>query len=441
MSRLYEPQAYDTTTWPDSLWRAATPPLAPWPRLQGAARAEVAIIGAGVTGLNAALELAEAHDADVALLDAAQPGWGASGRNGGFCCAGSTKLSDAAIRRRVGPAGADAFAAFQRAAVARVDDNLRRYAIDAERGPDGELHLAHSPRAWAVMQAEAAEDPDAEILPREALRDRGLFSPAFHGGVLERLGFPIQPMKYTLGLARAAQAAGVRCHGDSPVTRLAPQAGGWRLTTPHGTLDAARVLVATNGYTDERVPGWLAGRILPVLSNILVTRPLSAEEQRAQGWTARTMSFDSRRLLHYFRLLPCGRFLFGARGGHSADPAALAAFARTARAEFDAMFPRFAAAETEHRWSGLVCLTASLAPFAGPVPGTEGLFAALAWHGNGVAAGSETGRRMATLVAGGADTLPALMRRPPPRLPVPRRAALRAAMAAMRVADLPAISR
>ena len=439
MSRLYEPDAYDTAHWPDSHWRATAPPAPEYPALTSGARADIAIIGAGYAGLNAALELAEAHGADVAVLEAGQPGWGASGRNGGFVCAGSSKLSDQAIRARVGADGAQEFADFQAASVARVAQNLTHYGIDAEKGPEGELALAHSPRAWARMQA-APLDPGARFLPPDALREAGLYAPRFHGGVLEPLGFSLHPLKYALGLGAAARAAGVRIYGNSAVRDLTPQGESWTLRTEHGRLQAGRVLIATNGYSDERLPPWLSRRILPVLSNILVTRPLSPAEQSAQGWHSRVMAYDTRRLLHYFRLLPCGRFLFGARGGYSARPEALTAFEAIARAEFEALFPDFAAARTERTWSGLVCLTGSLAPYAGPVPGADNLFAALGWHGNGVAAASEAGRRMATLMAGGQQTLPALLRKPPPRIPMPRRAMLRASMAALRLLDGPVTS-
>ena len=436
MPRLYEAEAYDTAHWPDSHWRATAPPAPDCPALTSSARADIAIIGAGYAGLNAALELAEGFGRDVAVLEAGQPGWGASGRNGGFVCAGSSKLSDRAIRARVGAAGAQAFADFQAASVARVAHNLTRYGIDADKGPEGELALAHSPRAWTRMQA-APLDPGARLLPPDALREAGLYAPRFHGGVLEPLGFSIHPLKYALGLAQAAHSAGVRTYGNSAVRDLTPQGDGWLLRTDHGTLRAGKVLIATNGYTDERLPPWLARRVLPVLSNILVTRPLSPAEQSAQGWTSRVMAYDTRRLLHYFRLLPCGRFLFGARGGFSARPSALKEFEATARAEFEILFPGFAAARTERSWSGLVCLTGSLAPYAGSVPGADGLHAALGWHGNGVAAASEAGRRMAALMAEGRQTLPALLRQPPPRIPLPRRAMLRAGMAVLRGLDGP----
>jgi glycine/D-amino acid oxidase-like deaminating enzyme len=435
MTRLYEASAYDTAVWPESHWRATAPALLPCPPLDGSARADTAIVGAGYAGLNAALELVERHGADVAVLEAGQPGWGASGRNGGFACAGGAKLSPAAMARRFGAAAATEWAEFERAAVARVRDNLNRYAIDAEPGPEGELCLAHSPRA--ARRLAAGTGPGEEWLAPGALAERGLNAAGTHGGLLRPLGFPLHPLKYLGGLARAARDAGVRVHGGARVTALRRAGDGWDLVTARGELVARRVLIATNGYSDETLLPFLTGRIWPVLSALLVTRPLTEAELAAQGWSSRLMAYDSRRVLHYFRLLPCGRFLFGGRGGLSAAPEALDAFHARLRADFEAMFPAFAAAETERYWSGFVCLTGNLAPFCAEVPGAPGLFAALGWHGNGVAAASEGGRRIAAALAGLPNPAPRVTQAPPRRLPLPplRRPMLRAGMAAARLLD------
>lgn len=438
MQRLYEPAAYDTATWPDSHWRRTVPAAAPCPPLDGGRRVDAAIVGAGYAGLSCAIELATRHGMEVAVLEAAQPGWGASGRNGGFACLGGTKLSDAAIARRVGQAGLDEMRRFQLEAVAEVAANLDRHGIDADRGPDGEVLLAHTPAAFRRAVAEAA--PGDTVLPPGALREAGLEGPGFHGAIISPEGFSLHPMKYVLGLARAAQAAGVRIFGDSPVTALAPaRGGGWRLATPAGAVTAAQVLVATNGYGREDLPGWLGGRTLPVLSTILVTVPVPQAALDEQGWHSRQMCFDSRTLLHYFRLLPCGRFLFGMRGGHSAAPAALAAVQARARRHFDTLFPALAPLPTEATWSGLVCLTGSLAPFCGAVPGAPGLHAALGWHGNGVAPASLAGRLIAGQMAGGPNRAPALMQTPPRRFPLPglRRTWLRLAYAGLALRDGP----
>lgn len=438
--RPHHPAAYDASGWPDSHWAATAQDGPDCPPLHGDRRADVAVLGAGYAGLSAALHLAQAGRS-VAVLDAAAPGWGASGRNGGFCCLGGAKLSAAAIRRRMGDSAAADFAAFQRAAVDRVAALLEGHGIEAEAGPRGELLLAHRPRADAALRAEAEAGSGAglEYWSPAALAERGLCANGMHGALFTPHGFPLHPLKYARGLARAAQAAGAALHGQSPVTRLSRGDGLWRLTTPDGVLSSPQLLVATNGYSSDSLPPWLSGRFLPVFTAILVTRPLTEAEREAQGWTSQVMASDSRDLLHYFRLLPCGRFLFGMRGGLSAAPRGQAAIRQALRRHFAALFPAWSDVPEERLWSGLACLTGSLAPFVGPVPRYEGLHAAFGWHGNGVAAATEGGLRAAEVIAGQDDRIPALLRRPPARLPLItlRFPLLRAAYAAMAVTDGP----
>ncbi|PZX47392.1 glycine/D-amino acid oxidase-like deaminating enzyme [Roseinatronobacter thiooxidans] len=433
---LYEATGYEPTTWPDSYWRASSARLPGFPPLDGQTRADVAIIGAGYAGLNAALELVEDHSANVVVLEAAQPGWGASGRNGGFCCLGGARLDAGQITRRMGRDAAQDWDRFEHAAIARVKGNLARYQIDAQTTEPGEMLLAATPRAWAQMRTQPLPQGGA-LLDRDDLCAQGLNTGTYLGGRYVPQGFGLHPYAYATGLARAAQQAGVRLHGESRVTQIAPNPEGWRLSTATGAVVARQVLIASNGYSDERLVPWLARRILPAISNILVTRPLTKAELQAQGWTRHLMAYDDRILLHYFRLLPDNRLMFGARGGLSFEPASVARFGQRARAEFDLIFPQFRQAETEFAWNGLVCLTASRAPYIGPVPGAEGLWLALGWHGNGVAAASEGGRCAARAIMGDAGAPPALVRRPPPRFVAPRKWALAADMALAGLVDGP----
>lgn len=444
MRRLYEAPAYDTARWPTSHWRASLPAPPERPPLRGFFRCEVAVIGAGYAGLNAALALAGRHGTDVAVLEAGQPGWGASGRNGGFCCLGGARLSHRQIVSRVGAGGARDFRDFQHRAIEHVAELLAEHDIDARQGPVGEVVLAHSRRAYAGLLAEAAElkslyGETVEILPGAALAERGLLGQGFCGALLEPVGFPIQPLAYAEGLARAAETAGARIFGASPVIALAAEGGSWRLSTPEGTLLARRVLVATNGYSSEDLPAWIGGRTLPAQSAVLVTRKLTAAEKRAQGFTTPLMSYDTRELLHYFRHLPDGRFMFGMRGGSRTTAEAERATALRVRDEFARLFPAWAGVEATSEWSGFVCLTGSRAPFVGPVPGAPGLFAAFGWHGNGVAPASLGGQLAAGLIAGLPTTVPALLRRPPRRFPMPalRRPMLRALYVLRGMADGP----
>ncbi len=192
------------------------------------------------------------------------------------------------------------------------------------------------------------------------------------------------------------------------------------------------MILATNGYSSEDLPDWLRARYLPAQSRVLVTRPLTLTERKAQGWTSDLMAYDSRTLLHYFRLMPDGRFLFGMRGGIRADAPSQERMQRLIRRDFERMFPAWAHVETPHAWSGLVCLARGLTPYAGPLDDWDNAWAGLAYHGNGVAMGTFTGAVLADLALGRTPPLfPAAMQGPLSRFPLGRfrRALLGAAYA------------
>ncbi|WP_323776056.1 FAD-dependent oxidoreductase [Leisingera sp.] len=379
-----------------------------WPVLQGEAVADVAIIGGGFTGMSAALHLAESG-LSVAVLEAEAPGWGASGRNGGFCCLGGSKLSGGTMRRVFGRSAADTYHAGEEAAVHLVRGLLQSHDIDADTHSNGETQLAHTEKAARRLQAEAGKlrraggEPD--FLTRDQLAGKGL-NGRFHAALTTPVGFALNPRKYLFGLAKAAQNAGARLHQRSAAQSVQQAARGYVIETDQGFLSAPKVIIATNGYSSEDLPGWLAGRYMPAQSTVMVTRPLTQAELDAQGWFSHQMAYDTRNLLHYFRLMPDNRFLFGMRGGLLASPRAEAAIRRKLRQDFEAMFPAWHDAEATHFWSGMVCLSRNLVPFIGPVPERPGMFAGLCYHGNGVAMGSYAGRLLSDLVQGGAPTLP-----------------------------------
>ncbi|NBC97076.1 MAG: FAD-dependent oxidoreductase [Deinococcus-Thermus bacterium] len=422
LDRIVEPAAYGPEPDAGNYWRTTARPPEP-EALEGPLNAEFAVIGAGYTGLAAALRLAEAG-ADVALVDAHGPAWGASGRNGGFCCLGGAALGDESIARRYGTAAARGYFAAERAAVDLVSRMLEEYGIEADRHSEGETLLAHAPARMADLTERAAEiraryGIACRVHPREELAQLGMASPEFHGAVTVPVGFALNPLKYALGLARAAEAAGVRLFGRTPVTAIEPEAGRFRLRTPGGTLSAGRVVVATNGYSSEDVPAWLRARYLPVPSNILVTRPLSPDERAAQGWTSRQMCHDTRYHLHYFRLMPDDRMLFGVRGRARATPEDRERTRIAARADFERIFPAWAHVETPHFWQGLICASRKLAPYVGPA-GAEGAWTALAYHGNGVAMSGLAGRMVADLALGRDAAVPEVMAAPLGRFPLGR---------------------
>ena len=419
---LYGPEAYATTE-VDSLWRETARPAVPYPALDGDTQAEVAVIGAGFTGLSAAYHLAREHGIQAVVLEAGPVGWGASGRNGGFCAPGGDKLGYEAMAARHGAEETRRFHALTLNAVERVAGLLKDEAIEVDPQPGGELVVAHTPKAFAAQIEEQAAvralcGHERELLSAEDLRARGL-SAGFHGGLREPVGFGLHPLNYVRGLAAAAVRRGARLHETSAVTAWAREGQGHRLITARGSVRARKVIVATGGYPPETLNRAVSGRVLPILSNIITTRPLTADEQAAQGWTSTQATCDSRALLHYFRLLPDGRFLFGGRGGLASDAASIAAFRARLTGEFQAMFPFWRKVEITHFWRGLVDLAMDLTPHCAPLSEDASILMGGAYHGSGVAMGTETGAHLARLAAG-LDTpaLPAFMRRPAPRFPL-----------------------
>ena len=391
-----------------------------WPVLRGDLSVDVAIVGGGFTGMSAALHLAEAG-VSVALLEAQTPGWGASGRNGGFCCLGGARLSETAMTRQYGAHAAAQYWQTEQDAVDLVDGVLARLDLDVDRHSKGETQLAHNARAMAGLRRKADAGKGAVLTEAMDLAEQGLNGP-FHGALTTPVGFGLNPRKYLFGLADAAQKAGAQLFQNSPVQALGRKKQGHIVSTPRGRVTCDTLLIATNGYSSDDLPEWLAARYMPTQSAVLVTRPLTDSELNAQGWTSDQMAYDTRNLLHYFRLMPDRRFLFGMRGGLLSSAWSERRVNARVRGDFDAMFPAWKDVESPNHWSGMVCLSRNQVPFVGPVPDRSGMFAGLAYHGNGVAMGSYCGRLLGDLALGRAPDgrYPAPMRHQMGRFPFGR---------------------
>lgn len=426
MPSTTHPHAFHFDTPVDSYWEASADPLGiETPALTGIETCEVAIVGAGFTGLSAALELAE-QNVDVRVLEAGHVGWGASGRNGGFACIGSHKLSYKKMIKTYGLEQTRRFHDVMKQSVDLVRDNLQRHGIDAWASGSGEVTLAHLPNRYEGFREEqaflrTAFGEETELLSPDDLKQQGIWGPKFHGGLKGPTGFGIHPLNYARGLARAACRAGARIHGASRVIRWERASGSHVLSTANGTLKARHVIIATNGYTPEDLSPDHAGRIMPALSSIIVTRPLSKDERAAQGWTSGLMAYDSRNLLHYFRLLPNGRFLFGGRGGTDASSAGAEPYRKILTQSFRELFPAWSDVEISHYWRGFVCLANDLVPFVGHLDENRTVWTALAYHGNGVAMGSWCGRAVARLLTNkiAREELPGILTRGLSRFPFP----------------------
>ncbi len=371
------------------------------PELSESQTADVAIIGAGVTGLNAALHLAKGG-ANVVVLDTNFPGWGASARNGGFCCLGGARLEDAKFDKLYGKSARLEWRRFEVLAVEHVAGFLEETQTDVDRHSVGETLLLHRARDAAKLDDYARSVKEnygtlPEVLSKADLEKSGM-SAGFHGGLTIPIGFALNPAKYTNALVNAAVSAGVRIFQNATVSKLQRSEGEWILVAGRCSVKAQDVVVATNGYSSENVPDWLQGRYMPAQSSIGVTRVLTKVELEAQNWIQHQMCYDSRNMLHYFRLMPDKRMLFGLRGGLQGNASGDTTAAQRLSKHFARMFPAWRNVPFENVWSGMVCLTRKGFPIVGPVTGQHGLWCAIGFHGNGVAMGSFLGATIASSI-------------------------------------------
>ena len=331
--------------------------------LSGAIRCDVAIVGGGLAGLGAALELSE-RGLDVVVLEAREIGWGASGRNGGQAIHGLACGQDV-IEAQLGLADSRKVWNMTIEALDILRERIARYAIDCD-WRDGFIGVATSARKGADLAqwADEIEDKYAYPLTRIAPADMPTWvaSPRYHSAIHDPRSGHLHPLKYVLGLARAAAAAGVRLYENTEVTAL-QQDGGVTLKTASGEVKAGQVLLAGNVYLQDIAPK-LEARIMPVGTYIVCSEPLAPQLADALIPT-RSAVCDTDFVLDYYRTTNDHRMLFGGRVSYSTKtPANLQ---QSMRQRMLDTFPQLAAAKIQYAWGGFVDITMNRAPDFGRI--------------------------------------------------------------------------
>ncbi|MBT9289669.1 NAD(P)/FAD-dependent oxidoreductase [Prosthecodimorpha staleyi] len=384
---------------PPSLWASVTPPRVPAAPLTGEVRADVAIVGAGFTGLSAALALAE-RGRKVVVLEAAVVGWGASGRNNGQVIPTMTGAEPDAMARLFGETG-ERFAQLVSDSAAGLFDLVRRKGIDCEAVQNGWFQPAHSPGrvrlSAARVEAWGRRGAPVRLLDADETA-RLVGSRAWHGGMLNSSGGHINPLAFARGLAAAAEAAGVVIHEASPVDSLERTPAGWVVSTGAGRVVADQVLVASNGYTDAFRPALapaLARSLVPVLSWQMATEP-QAEAVRASVLPGRQALSDTHGDLRFFRWDARGRLVTG--GALIVPLNGADRLRRLVGDRFARMFPQMGVPRFEFVWNGRIGMTDDRMPrFHNPA---EGLWTWVACNGRGVALSTALGRVFADALGG-----------------------------------------
>lgn len=352
-----------TVRWPDSLWAAVTPAGPELPVLAGSAQADVVVIGGGFTGLSTALHLREAG-VDVAVVEAVEPGWGASGRNNGQVIPTLSRPDPEDIISRHGAAG-ERFVALLRDSASTLFDLTRRYQIQAEQEQTGWVQPVHSPGRIRIAERRVRQwskfGAPVELLSRDQTRQM-LGSEAWFGGFWNRSGGHINPLALSRGLARVVWELGGRIYARSPALGFERRNGRWVVRTAQGQISGRALIVATNAYTGEfsksLAPG-IAREVVPVLSWQMATQPLS-ESARKTIIPGRQAMSDTHGELYFARYDARDRLV---TGGAVIGPANKAGKMKSMVAErLKNLWPQIGDISFDHVWNGYVGMTTDFLP-------------------------------------------------------------------------------
>ena len=362
----------------------------PTPALAADVRADVAVVGGGITGLSTALHLAE-QGAKAVVLEAEEPGWGASGRNGGQVNPGLKPDPDR-VERDFGPELGGRMNALAGAAPALVFDLIGRHGIRCEARRNGTLRAAvrakHSAQVRATAEQLARRHAPVELLQGTDL-ERATGTARYRVAMLDRRGGDLNPLGYARGLVRAAKAAGAAVHGKTRAFKLERTGADWQVATPGGTVSARHVVLATNGYTDGLWPN-LRRTVVPLFGAIAATAPLP--ERIAQCiMPSRSVLYESGAVTVYYRVDAGQRLLIGGRGpmreisATSAIPHLLD-YAKE-------LWPALAETPWTHAWGGRLAMTADHYPHVHEP--ADGMLICLGYNGRGVAMSTAMGAALA----------------------------------------------
>ena len=380
---------------PRPFWWEAHEPRA-LPEIVLSKQTRVAIVGAGYAGLNAALELT-AQGIDCVVLDANEPGFGGSTRNGGMV-SGGVNVGKRYMAKALTPEEAAPFLADAADAFSLVEDLIARENIDC-----GWTRAGYFLGAWCkshydgmakkVEMLNKYARSEAYVVPPERQREE-IGSDYYRGGMVVGRAGHLHPSLFFKGLLGLCQKRGAAIASKTPVTKLTQSGSGWQVETPRGVVQAGDVIIATNGYTGAITPQFQR-RVVPVGSYIIATEELAPEI--AASLSPKNRSFaDTLRVLTYYRMSPDGkRLIFGGRAkfGHT-DPVETASILYGFMTD---RFPQLKGAKITHAWTGNVAFTLDETPHMGRF---DNLHYALGCNGSGVAMMSYLGQQTARKIAG-----------------------------------------
>ncbi len=377
---------------------------------EGDYETDVAIVGGGYTGLSAALHISQASKLRCTVLEANQPGWGCSGRNGGFVLPGTGRLGVDKMANLWGKHISQAVYAEYLASIKTVEQ-LIASGIDCDKTQGGYLKLAHKPSLVSALHQQAkvlSSDYGDSITALNAnqIQQDYLSGAESFGGIYYPNAFGVNPWKLCQGLADKATQVGADIFGNTAVLNTSFDGSKHRLKTTHGEITAKHLIIATNAYGPRKLFNILQDRTFPVISSIIVTEPLSKQQLDEIGIKPGLMVMDTRALKYYYRVLPDNRLLFGGRGAIKGKDADSPIYKDALIRGLKQTFPLLGTIEPAYFWSGWVAVSLDDYPRIYHERKSATLYAS-GYCGAGLAFSIQAGKRLSQLLLS-PDTLPEL---------------------------------
>ncbi|PKG75336.1 oxidoreductase [Shewanella sp. GutCb] len=370
--------------------------------LRGSQTADVAIIGGGYTGLLTAHYLAERYNVDVCVLEANQVGFGASARNAGFVLKGAGRLGYSQMAKRWDLNTAKGIYNEFSQAVERVEGLIQDYDIKCDPQPKGYIKVAHNPKALTQLRDTASFisthlGEDAQFIDASTLKNEYMDHHQAYGALRLEDGFGVNPLKLLLGYKSLLNKQSVTLCEHSCVEGWIEENGKHRLITSEGELRVNKVITAGNAYTPNEFNPRIDNRFLPILSNVIVTEPLTEDELVTCGLKTHQVTMDTRILKYYYRLLPDNRLLFGGRGAIWGRDAYDAVFQRRLKIAMTQCFPSLANKSIAYNWTGWIAATLDDMPH---VFCHNSVGYSLGYCGSGVSFSTQAAFRLAQQITG-----------------------------------------
>ena len=403
---MYHKDIYNFDTLPNSYWHTTTDKhknfnLKP---INKKIEFDILIIGAGYTGLSCALNLLENYNLNIGIVDAGLLGWGASSRNAGFCCIPPTKLT---VNQLIKKNGQDETIKFFKNCIEGSNytkELINKYKILCDLSGENNYVVAHSKKKFEELIKESEVynklfNIKSDIIDETTFNKIGHSGEEQFGALSYKPGFALNPLKFVNGLASKVLELNGNIFINSKVSSIKKNNNYYTAFCNYFEIKTKKIVVATNGFYQEGLIKELDSRIMPIISNIIVTEPLTEEQIHLHNFNTFSPIVNTRNLLYYYRKLPDNRILFGARGDMNGSINSHKKFIKKIELNFKSIFPNWNDIKIDYSWRGLVAFTSKLSPSIGKID-NEDIFYSFGYHANGVSSAPWLGMQLSKIVFG-----------------------------------------